>query len=231
MMIEKSANKLRGSYLTLLEVGGAYAYRFDGLLSFLRIPYLVITDLDSVRPDAAASACRGDTQDALTSNVSLKKIFGKSTVAELIALGPDEKVSEEKNCCIAFQCDVTVTDQGNQRTMRPRTLEEAFAYDNFSLLRERKITIGKAIPDDLDAAYQTIYDRIRSSTFKKTDFAMSLLAGDDIWQTPAYITEGLAWLEAKLYPPIAPPPDGALGLEEPAPVPLGDAPAAPLGEG
>ncbi|MCK9551350.1 AAA family ATPase [Shinella daejeonensis] len=230
IMIEKSANKLRSSYLTVLEVGGAYAYRFEGLLSFLRIPYLVITDLDSVTPDAAASACRGDTQDARTSNASLKNILGKSTVDELMALGADEKISDEKDCCIAFQCDITVTDQGSQRVMRPRTLEEAFAYDNFSLLREGKITIGKAIPHDLDAAYQTIYDRIRSSTFKKTDFAMSLLAGDELWQTPAYIAEGLVWLEAKLYPPIAQP-NGPLGVEEPAPVPPGDAPAAPLGHG
>lgn len=229
-MIEKSANKLRSSYLTLLEVGGAYAHRFEGLLSFLRIPYLVITDLDSVTPDAAASACRGDTQDARTSNASLEKILGKSTVAELMALERDAKINNEKDCCIAFQCDITVTDQGNQRTMRPRTLEEAFAYDNFALLREGKITIGKAIPDDLDAAYQTIYDRIRSSTFKKTDFAMNLLAGDDVWQTPAYIAEGLVWLEAKLYPPIAQP-DGAPILDHAVPVPLGDAPAVPLGAG
>lgn len=230
MMIEKSANKLRSSYLTLLEVGGAYAYRFEGLLSFLRIPYLVITDLDSVTPDAAAIACRGDTQDAQTSNASLKKILGKSTVLELMALGRDEKINDEKDCCIAFQCDITVTDQGSQRTMRPRTLEEAFAYDNFSLLREGKITIGKAIPDDLEAAYQTIYDRIRSSTFKKTDFAMGLLAGDGAWETPAYIADGLIWLEAKLYPPIAPP-DGIPILDEAAAAPFGDAPVVPLGAG
>ncbi|MEO9336773.1 AAA family ATPase [Mesorhizobium sp. SB112] len=230
MMIEKAANKLRRSYLTVLEVGGAYAYRFEGLLSFLRIPYLVITDLDSVTPDAAASACRGDTPYARTSNASLKNILGKTTVDELMALGADEKISEERDCCIAFQYDITVTDQDNQLMMRPRTLEEAFAYDNFSLLREGKITIGKAIPNDLDAAYQTIYERIRSSTFKKTDFAMSLLAGDENWQTPTYIAEGLAWLEAKLYPPIAPS-DGTLGLDKPEPVQLGAVPAALLGEG
>lgn len=224
MMIEKSANKLRSSYLTLLEVGGAYAYRFEGLLSFLRIPYLVITDLDSVTPDAAASACRGDTQDARTSNASLKNILGKSKVDELIALGSSEKINEQKDCCIAFQCEITVTHQGNQRTMRPRTLEEAFAYDNFALLREGRITIGKPIPDDLDAAYQEIYERIRSSTFKKTDFAMSLLDGDASWQTPAYIAEGLAWLEAKLHPLIAPPHE-AIDRDEAVP----DAPAALMG--
>lgn len=229
IMIEKSANKLRGSYLTLLEVGGAYAHRFEGLLSFLHIPYLVITDLDSVTPDTA-SACRGDAQDARTSNASLKKILGKSTVAELMALGRDEKVSDEKNRCIAFQCDITVTDQGKQLMMRPRTLEEALAYDNFSLLREEKIKIGEAIPNDLNAAYQTVYERVRSSTFKKTDFAMSLLAGDNVWQTPAYIVEGLVWLEAKLYPPIAPPDQGAI-VEEAAPAPLSEAPDVPLGAG
>jgi predicted ATP-dependent endonuclease of OLD family len=229
MMIEKSAKKLRSSYLTLLEVGGAYAYRFEGLLSFLRIPYLVITDLDSVTPDSAASACRGDTQGARTSNASLKNILGKSTIDELMALGPDEKINEQKDCCIAFQCDITVTHQGNQRTMRPRTLEEAFAYDNFSLLSEGKITIGKAIPNDLDAACQTIYARICSSTFKKTDFAMGLLAGDVVWQTPAYIAEGLAWLEAKLYPPVGRL-DGTLDLSERVSVQPGAAPAARLGE-
>jgi len=228
MMIEKSAQKLRSSYLTLLEVGGAYAYRFEGLLSFLRIPYLVITDLDSVTPDANASACRGDTPHARTSNATLKKILGKTTVEELMVLGPADKIKEDKDFCIAFQYDIIVAEGGKQYTMRPRTLEEAFVYDNFSLLREGKVTIGKAIPDDLNDAYQTVYDRIRASTFKKTDFAMSVLAGGDVWQTPGYIAEGLGWLEAKLYP-LVPAQDTAPILDGAVPVPTVDAPTAPLG--
>ena len=237
LMIEKSAGKLQTSYLTVLEVGGAYAHRFEGLLSFLRIPYLVITDLDSVTPDGNGSACRGDTADARTSNASLRVMLEKSTVAELMAMPSTDKISAERDRCIAFQLDVAVTDQGNHRVMRPRTLEEAFAYDNFALLRAEKITIGKAVPDDLDAAYQMIYNRIRSDTFKKTDFAMSLLDGANDWQTPAYIGEGLAWLEAKLHPPIAPTDDAAAPLpvvgapHAPVPAPPGNAPAAPQGEG
>ena len=74
-----------------------------------------------------------------------------------------------------------------ETALRPRTLEEALAYDNFALLRAETISIGKAIPKDLGNAYQTIYDRIRSDTFKKTDFAMSLLDGEIDWKTPAYI--------------------------------------------
>ncbi|MEY8239748.1 MAG: ATP-dependent endonuclease, partial [Cycloclasticus sp.] len=49
-MINKSAPELNRVYLTTLEVGGAYANRFASLLEFLGMPYLVITDLDSVDP-------------------------------------------------------------------------------------------------------------------------------------------------------------------------------------
>jgi putative ATP-dependent endonuclease of the OLD family len=85
-MIEQTAKRLRTSYLTVLEVGGAYAHRFEGLLAFLRIPYLVITDLDSVQPSGYPSTCRADVSGARTSNASLKKLCGKGTVAGLIAL-------------------------------------------------------------------------------------------------------------------------------------------------
>lgn len=237
MMIEKSAVELRKSYLTILEVGGAYAHRFEGLLSFLRIPYLVITDLDSVTPGGNGAACRGDTVDARTSNASLKAMLDKTTVAELMAMPPEEKISTEKDRCVAFQIDVAVEDQGNQLAMRPRTLEEALAYDNFALLRAETISIGKAIPDNLLDAYQTIYDRIRSDTFKKTDFAMSLLDGEIDWKTPAYIAAGLEWLEAKLQPrvvppePAAPAPDAENAPDAAVAAPTADARAVPRGEG
>lgn len=47
-MIEKSSVSLRKAYISILEVGGAYAYKFKNLIEFLGIPALVITDLDSV---------------------------------------------------------------------------------------------------------------------------------------------------------------------------------------
>ncbi|MEQ1716354.1 MAG: ATP-dependent endonuclease [Hyphomicrobium sp.] len=95
-MIEQSARRLCISYLTVLEVGGAYAHRFEGLLEFLRIPYLVITDLDSVQPSGYPSTCRADVNGARTSNASLKKFCGKGTVAELIALQPADKIDANR---------------------------------------------------------------------------------------------------------------------------------------
>jgi putative ATP-dependent endonuclease of OLD family len=211
-MIEKSANRLCSTFLTVLEVGGAYAHRFEGLLAFLRIPYLVITDLDSVEPTGYPRACRADVPGARTSNASLKKLCGKGTVSELMAMSTIEKFDNAKDRCVAFQTDVQVADDGAQQLMmRPRTLEETIAYENFSLLRSGAMSIGIPIPNNLPDAYQAVYDRIRSDDFKKTDFAMSLLAGNATWIVPAYVAEGLRWLEARLCGPAPDPGSDAQG--------------------
>jgi putative ATP-dependent endonuclease of OLD family len=200
-MIDKVAGRLRSSYLTVLEIGGAYAHRFDGLLSFLHIPYLVITDLDSVSPEGRHPACRADTAGALTSNASLKQLLGVSTIAELVALTPEQKTDEEKSRYVAFQKDVLVEEGNENLAMRPRTLEEAFAYQNFPLFRNGELSVGDDIPAELEDAYNTIYSQVGSSNFKKTDFAMEVLAGNADWQVPNYISEGLLWLEDRLHGP------------------------------
>lgn len=60
-MIETAAPRLRSSALTILEVGGAFAHRFQELIEFVGLTTLVVTDLDSVevRDDAAAEADAG----------------------------------------------------------------------------------------------------------------------------------------------------------------------------
>lgn len=197
-MIEISAARLRACYLTILEVGGAYAHRFEGLLEFLRIPYLIVTDLDSVEPTGYPSTCRADVAGARTSNASLKKCCGKDTVDELIAMSPADKIHTSKDRCIAFEVGVLVSEGGAQLEMIPRTFEEAIAYENFALLRAGTLSIGKAIPSLLPDAYTVIYERTSSKEFKKTEFAMDLLAAKSSWTVPAYIAEGLRWLDLRL---------------------------------
>lgn len=197
-MISKTAHTLHSKYLSILEVGGAYAHRFEGLLSFLNIPSLVITDLDSVDPEERHRACRGDHEGALTSNASLKRFFGVTTVQELLTLSPDQKRDERKDRCVSFQVPVNV-EEGNQKlTMIPRTIEESFAYDNFDLLRKGEVSVGVDMPDDLDEAYQAIFERVKSSRFKKTEFALDVLASEVDWRTPGYIEDGLNWLDMRL---------------------------------
>lgn len=202
-MIDKAAHQLRTSYLTVLEIGGAYAHRFDELLSFLCIPYLIVTDLDSVDPAGNHPACRADTAGALTSNASLKHLLGVTSVADLMAVTPEQKHTAEKDRYITFQTDIIVNDGEAVETMRPRTLEEAFAYQNFALFRNGTLSLRLNIPVALNDAYDAIYKHIKSSSFKKTDFAMDVLANEADWQVPTYIAEGLKWLENRLHPPVA----------------------------
>ena len=202
-MIESAAKRLQTTYLTILEVGGAYAHRFESLLSFLHIPYLVITDLDSVVPTGRPKTCRADVAGARTSNASLKKLCGRTTVAELIALTPADKQHSAKDRCIAFQTDILVADGKAEATLRPRTLEEAIVYENFELLRAGKLSIGIDIPALNEDAYQRVFERTISDSFKKTDFAMDILACTEKWIVPGYIAEGLRWLETRLCPPLS----------------------------
>ena len=47
-MIANATPRLQSSYLTVLEIGGAFGYRFKELIEFLGLTTLIITDLDSV---------------------------------------------------------------------------------------------------------------------------------------------------------------------------------------
>lgn len=199
-MIDRVAGKLRGTYLTVLEVGGAYAHRFESLLTFLKIPYLVITDLDSVAAKGYPSTCRGDTDGARTSNATLKKLCNVNTVAELLTLTKEQKRHADKDRCISFQTHVDIEIGGVKQRPIPRTLEEAIAYENFNLVVDKTLSIGASVASTWPDAYQNIYERISSDGFKKTDFAMSLLAMEAGWIVPGYIAEGLSWLEARLCP-------------------------------
>jgi predicted ATP-dependent endonuclease of OLD family len=62
-MIETAAPRLQSTYLTILEIGGAFGYRFKALIEFLGLTTLIITDLDSVFGPAAQVDGEGDAED------------------------------------------------------------------------------------------------------------------------------------------------------------------------
>ena len=70
-MIEMAAPRLRSSALTILEVGGAFAHRFQELIEFVGLTTLVVTDLDSVEikedtaDDAGPDAGADEDEDEL----------------------------------------------------------------------------------------------------------------------------------------------------------------------
>lgn len=199
-MINKCASGLRSCFLTILEVGGAYAHRFASLIEFLDIPFLVITDLDSVDPDNGRRACRADLPTAVSSNASIKFFLNMDAVDDLRGLTTDQKVLSDGLGYLAYQFGSDV--EGYEQLMYGRTIEETFAYENISLLRDGRLEFGVLHPDPLDfeREYDSIYQRVKSDGFKKTEFALNIASSEADWNVPSYVSEGLQWIQGKLLP-------------------------------
>jgi predicted ATP-dependent endonuclease of OLD family len=200
-MIAQTTAGLDSRYITVLEVGGAYAHIFASLMSFLGIPYVVITDIDTVDPADARKACPA-VSGTNTSNPTLKHFFKVKERDALIAVDATAQVLEEGRCYVSFQRPLEVTVSGRKLTLHGRTLEEQFVYENLTGFREGKFLTGYdfAQGDPLTIADDT-YDQIRMKNFKKTEFALGIAASDG-WSTPSYITDALKWLDSKLAPMV-----------------------------
>lgn len=204
-MIEKEAPDLKSTYLSVLEIGGAYASRFAGLLEFLGIPYLVVTDIDSVDPANNRSSCRADHADAITSNSSIKFFLGKDKIADLKVLNEGDVTVAGDSGYIAFQRPTKTPLYGDEEYMHGRTFEECFIYENIKSFKDDDIQCGIAIDADANLVRENVYQRVKSSTFKKTDFALDMASTGIDWKTPTYIADGLKWLSGKLdVAPVAP---------------------------
>lgn len=183
LLAEKAGINLTQAYLSVVEVGGAYAHIFREFLQFLDIPTLVITDLDSI--DSSRKKCPV-SQGVSTSNATLKAwLPGQSALGDIRAAQPDD--CTDGSIRVVFQ----VPEVDN----RPcgRSFEEAFCYANSEwLIANNRALLGTgdlfnyAAAGDLEAAAYSI-------SFPKVDFAIDLILNNG-WKTPLYISNGLKWL-------------------------------------
>lgn len=204
-MIEMAAPDLESRYITVLEVGGAYAHKFASLMAFLGILYVVITDIDTVETTDARKACAANKSGSNTSNAALKFFLGTKERDKIISVTPENQIVESGRCFVTFQRPVKAKLKGLDIELHGRTLEETFVYENLDLFRAKKLLVGYDFAQGADAAAvaSETYDTIRSDTFKKTEFALGVAAGAE-WVTPQYIVDGLEWLVKKLTPAVAP---------------------------
>ena len=198
-MIEKEADKLKLCYLTVLEVGGAYAHRFAELFKFIGIPYLIITDVDSVNPADARKSCRADTPGAKTSNACLKFFYDKDITIEQLGNKEEAEQILENDCCyLTFQKPVSVDGYEEDAKMHGRTFEEAFIYENLELFKDGKVSTSVTIEGNHDKDHKHIYELVKSDSFKKAEFALDIAFSEEDWNVPYYIKAGLNWLQSKL---------------------------------
>ncbi|WP_208450985.1 ATP-dependent nuclease [Burkholderia arboris] len=112
--------QLASQYLTVMEVGGAYAHRFFDLLTFLELRTLIITDIDAVRRNAMGKREAVPVADGeFTSNGCIKAWFGNDvTPTELLGMMADDKTIDSWR--LAYQ--IPETDGGPCA----RSFEDAF---------------------------------------------------------------------------------------------------------
>ncbi|NGY65057.1 AAA family ATPase [Lentzea sp. NEAU-D13] len=196
-MIAKSAPSLKHRYVSVIEVGGAYADKFKELLEFIGVATLIITDIDSVDAADKRRRCPTAHEGAVSSNATIKNwLPGESEIAKLVALNVDRKIKGR----------VRVAYQQPEEEGGPcgRSFEEAFIIANAEKLSQdaNKLALGKVFtakdgtvfsPDAIRAASYEIADALD----KKTDFAFDVMRLGG-WRTPLYIEEGLEWLSATL---------------------------------
>lgn len=198
-MINRFVPDLRRAYISILEVGGTHAHIFGDLLKFLRIPYLVITDLDSVKENNNEACLAGET-GAITSNPSLKNFFANTKpIADFQNLSSRQQTQECGNRYVTFQKHIDSDFKNYEQRLLARTFEEDFIYTNLKKCGHpgclRRIKLPEK-PEDINVA---IYNYVRKHLPKKAEFALSALA-DEEWNCPKYIEEGLNWLAVRLRP-------------------------------
>ncbi len=198
-MIEKEAKELKICYITVLEVGGAYAHRFSELFKFIGIPYLIITDCDSIDPNDLRKSCRADTPDAKTSNTCLKFFYDKDiTIEQLNDKKETDQILADSFCYLTFQKPVSVDGYRANVKMHGRTFEETFIYENLDLIKDGKLSTSITLEGDCDKDYEQIYSLVKSANFKKVEFALDIVFSEEDWKVPYYIKVGLIWLQSKM---------------------------------
>lgn len=186
---------LAHSYISVIEVGGAYASKFRELLQFLEVPTLIITDIDSIDPSNSNQKCKTSTSDAVTSNPTLKSWLPKhKNITDLLDKNTLETQLESNNVRVCYQ---TPEEDG---TTVGRSFEEAFILANAEIFEKQASETSHAskFRPDKHRYYTAVeireqsYD-IAGKVTSKSDFAFDILMLND-WKTPKYIEEGLKWL-------------------------------------
>jgi putative ATP-dependent endonuclease of OLD family len=176
----QNGSNLSGKYLSIMEVGGAYAHLFYNLVDFLDLRTLVVTDLDSVDAGDNRKKCKVSA-GSHSSNASVNRWFDPAggnipTLFELLAKTDADKSQGCRR--IAYQVPHTDGDACG------RSFEDAFILAN-----PNKFGVtGPTAADRETQAWAIAKD------VKKSEFALQFAISDTEWTIPRYIDQGLRWL-------------------------------------
>jgi predicted ATP-dependent endonuclease of OLD family len=183
---DKNGRNLGGKYLSIMEVGGAYAHLFYHLVDFLDLQTLIITDLDSTKATTNEKGRISWTkcpvsEGSQSSNTAINRWFNPDegdnpTLSDLFTKTADEKSTRSRR--IAYQIPHTDGDACG------RSFEDAFILANPTKFG----VVGSTAMERETQAWEL------AQNLKKSEFALRYAITDTEWSIPRYIDEGLNWL-------------------------------------
>ena len=217
---DKIMTQLRAQYIAFVQVGGAYASAYIPLLHVLKIPSLIITDIDYKKEKREENINSSDDliNDSIaisTTNATLKKVWSHNQ--------QNHKLSEQMHSYYEYSgSNIVITINGIDNIALVtqskldgfgKTLEDALLYklkgeENVKDVFDKKDknewekgNLEKIIfPMPKEKGKKSIRDIVNSiaNNRKKTDFMYSLILNNQVKESlPDYIKEGLIWLAAK----------------------------------
>jgi len=225
LFMERDYESLNTRYVSFLDIGGSHAHRLKPLIERLRIPTIVITDIDPVEVKVGAKgqpirvAVANTGQAGLEcGNATLRNWHPKLTqLDDFKAPKPEDLTwTEAAECMVRFAWQLPVAEADNTW---PSSFEDSLILSNIEwfkeLSEEKEGKTVKSPTGALGAAASTVAETkthpelasalhaLMHDSFSKGDFAASIFervaAGETI-ACPKYIADALAWLQEQLEP-------------------------------
>lgn len=203
-------------YISVIEINGSHAHRFDSLTQKLGIPTLIITDIDAQEERLEKgklkwkSAIPQKNKKQKTNNDTIKHWLKIESIDMLLELPFPHK--QRGNICISYQTPISVnwTSQKKEDELYevyPYTFEDSLVFTNIKLFQsdEKMAKMGvittfynylkKAI--SLEDFHEKMFSCLEKRKNIKASFATDILCTEqfDKIQAPSYIKEGLIWLQ------------------------------------
>lgn len=175
-------SNIASQYVSIMEVGGAYAHIFYPFLDFLGIQTLVITDLDPAKPNPKQLESCCVQEGTATTNRGITKWFDRDAIspAELLQYAADGLPVTGKRA-LAYQVPEHLGGPCG------RTFEDAFILANPHLFDLEENDMASLLEREEIV-------RQEAKRYKKSDFALTFAIDERNWKVPHYIRRGLEWL-------------------------------------
>ena len=203
-------------YISVIEINGSHAHRFDSLTQKLGIPTLIITDIDAQEERLEKgelkwkSAIPQKNKKQKTNNDTIKHWLKIESIDMLLELPFPNK--QRGNICISYQTPISVNWTSQKKKdelyeVYPYTFEDSLVFTNIKLFQsdEKMAKMGvittfynylkKAI--SLEDFHEKMFSCLEKRKNVKASFATDILCTEqfDKIQAPSYIKEGLIWLQ------------------------------------